>query len=424
MAKDVKIRITAKDATKRAIDSAKSNIKQLGSIASSVGKRIGGVFRGIGRGITRGVAVATAGIIAFGVASVKAASDAEETRAKFNAVFKETAGEARKWAESFATSVNRSSIAVEGMMSAVQDLFVPLGFTRKEAAAFSKSVSTMAVDLASFNNKADADVLRDLQSALVGNSETVRKYGIILTEATIAEEAVALGMAKTTKEVSNQAKVMARLSLIQKGSTDAQGDAIRTANSTANVFKRLNAAVYDLRVEVGKQLIAGLGLGKNFSELADNTRKFISSLRETGAIENFANAAREKLGPVLETLKELFDTDTRTEAISKITTAGGKFAEQAVDFLLEKATPVGLKIGEAIAIGIEDAVRDKGKRDKALVEGGVKRGEVSKIESKLPFFANIATGGAFEEKLRAGEQVAELKAIKEELIKLRQPEGG
>ena len=141
------------------------------------------------------------------------------------------------------------------MLATLQDTFVPLGFTRKAGAALSKTLTALAIDVASFQNAQDMDVIRDFQSAIVGNHETVRKYGIIITEATLLQEAYALGITETKRELTAQEKVQARLSLIQKGTTDAQGDAVRTANSYANVQKRLNAIQEDTLSILGERSI-------------------------------------------------------------------------------------------------------------------------------------------------------------------------
>jgi len=182
---------------------------------------------------------------------IKAASDAEETQAKFNTVFKELSEQANKWAKSFGKSVGRSEQSVKSWMARLQDTFVPLGIARDRAMELSKSLVSLAVDVASFNNAADADVIRDFTSALVGNHETVRKYGIIIGETAIKQEAMRKGLNKTYKELTDLEKVQLRYSLIQRGSTDAQGDALRTANSFANQVKRLKANFSDLSKEIG-----------------------------------------------------------------------------------------------------------------------------------------------------------------------------
>jgi hypothetical protein len=126
------------------------------------------------------LALAGVGGLGYLAASfIRTASAAEETQAKFDTVFKELAGSTNTWANEFGDSVGRATQDVQSWLAGLQDTFVPLGIARSEAAELSKSLVTLAVDVASFNNKADADVIRDFTSALVGNHETVRKYATL-----------------------------------------------------------------------------------------------------------------------------------------------------------------------------------------------------------------------------------------------------
>ena len=109
---------------------------------------------------------------------VKVQSDAEEIANKFNVVFGSQAEIVRRWASSLGSEIGRSKQELEGMLSTLQDTFVPLGFTRESATKLSTEIAKLALDVASFNNKLDADVIRDFQSAIVGNHETVKKYGV------------------------------------------------------------------------------------------------------------------------------------------------------------------------------------------------------------------------------------------------------
>jgi len=207
----------------------------------------------------RNAALAAAAIgTAIGVASLKfvqVASDAQETQSKFDVVFRHLRNEANAWADDYADSVGRARQDTKKWMAGLQDTFVPLGIARDKAFELSKSLTTLAVDVASFNNKTDASVIRDFTSALVGNHETVRKYGIIIGESAIQQEAYAKGINKSYKNLTDLQKVMLRYSLIQKGTTDAQGDAIRTADSYANQQKRLEATWTNMQQTLGEALL-------------------------------------------------------------------------------------------------------------------------------------------------------------------------
>jgi hypothetical protein len=194
-------------------------------------------------------------LINFGRAGVSAASDVEEMASKFNVVFGESAPQAAKELERFGEAVNRSKFNLKEMASTVQDTFVPLGFARDEAAKLSVELVKLATDVASFNNVADADVLNNFQSALVGNHMAVQKYSIVINEARIQQELQRMGMVDLTGEALEQAKVMARLNLIIDGTSDTHGDAARTADSYANMQKGLKKVTEELTVAIGQGLI-------------------------------------------------------------------------------------------------------------------------------------------------------------------------
>lgn len=184
-----------------------------------------------------------------------AAGDAEEIANKFNVVFGDNADAVRTWAEAYGDSVGRATTSIMSFASTLQDTFVPMGFARSEATQLSTQLTKLAIDVASFNNAADADVLNAFQSALVGNHETVRRYGIVITEASLQQEALRSKLIETNRPLTNQEKVQARLNLLLKGSEDAIGDAARTQDSYANQVKRLNEQWKEFSEALGKEVL-------------------------------------------------------------------------------------------------------------------------------------------------------------------------
>ena len=79
---------------------------------------------------------------------------------------------------------------------------------------------------------------------LVGESEPLRKYGVRLSETRVQQEALAQTRQDNVKQLTDQEKVHARIAMIFKDSTQAQGDfaahlgrrrATRSRSSTRNV---------------------------------------------------------------------------------------------------------------------------------------------------------------------------------------------
>ena len=186
-------------------------------------------------------------------ASIKAAANLEETMNKFNVVFGQNAKQVKEWGDTFAAEVGRSRQQIADFLSSAQDLLVPIGFEPGAAEELSKQLTTLAVDLASFNNMADADVMRDLQAALTGSGEVMKKYGVLVNEAAVKQELLNEGL--DPKTADNTQKAMARLTIILRGTTAAQGDALRSAGSFTNQMKALQASVSDAAAEIGSALL-------------------------------------------------------------------------------------------------------------------------------------------------------------------------
>lgn len=215
--------------------------------------------RGVGAAFKK-MGTAVKGLIAFtvarevgraGLALINLASDAEEMQSKSKVVFGAFRDQVVADLTAFGDAVGRSSYELEGMASSIQDTFVPMGFSRGEAAKLSTELTKLAVDVASFNNASDSETMEAFQSALVGNHETVRRFGVVITEATLKQELLRMGIKKSADEISNSEKVQARLNLLMSGTSDAHGDAEKTAGSYANQVKALMAALSELGTEIG-----------------------------------------------------------------------------------------------------------------------------------------------------------------------------
>lgn len=202
----------------------------------------------------KGVAVAGAAALAATAAvGLNAASDMQEALNKFDVVFGANRQSMKEWADQFAADVGRSQRLAVEFLASTQDLLIPVGIDPRAAEQMSQDVTRLAIDVASFNNKLDSDVLRDFHSALTGGGETVKKYGVVLDVA--ATKAKLLENSIDPKTATNAQKVWARWQIILDSTTAAQGDAIRSGDSYANQMKRLEGQMEDLAAGLGAALL-------------------------------------------------------------------------------------------------------------------------------------------------------------------------
>ena len=217
-------------------------------------KRVQKSMEGVAR-IARRMFIGVAAVIGL---TVKQASDAEEAHNKFMTVFRDEGKAVSEWAKTYGTAVGRAQVDMETYLGTIQDTLVPLGLARKEATKLSKEIVKLGLDLASFNNEADRNALDNLQSALVGQSRAVLKYGVVVNQAQIQQELLNMGIERSYDLTTNQEKVQARLNIIFRSTTDAQGDLIRTQGSFENQSKALVSGIKDMNAQLGQVFIPTL----------------------------------------------------------------------------------------------------------------------------------------------------------------------
>jgi len=311
--KQVNITIIANDKTAKALQSALKNVNNLKDGVQKSVVHQQNSFNALGntvRNVVTGIVAFQA--LRFSAEMVNMASSVEEMQSKSAVVFGKFVTDVRTQLEKFGDTVGRSTFELEGMASSIQDTFVPMGFARKEAAKLSVQLTKLAVDVASFNNASDVETMMAFQSALVGNHETVRRFGVVITEATLKQELLRMGITKTADEITNAEKVQARLNLIIAGTADAQGDAERTNTSFANSMKALSAEFQEFMVEAINPMLPALAnMVRSIKESIIETKEF---LRSIGLLSEL-----NKVIPIVEQLEKNQD---------KLSIANAKLAEE------------------------------------------------------------------------------------------------
>lgn len=90
--------------------------------------------------------------------------------------------------------------------------------------ATASSLTKLGADLSSLFNINYADVMKNLQSGLIGQSRALYKYGIDITNATLQTLAYELGLTKSVSEMSQMEKMQLRLIKILRDSKVSWGD--------------------------------------------------------------------------------------------------------------------------------------------------------------------------------------------------------
>lgn len=235
-------------AFERGITLADRRMKRLERSMDQFGQKM----QTLGRNMTLALTVPLA---AIGVQMSRTAIDAEELQAAFDQTFGNLAGEMNRWARETGDAMGRSTQAMQRGAFALGGLFNAAAPTREEAAGLAREFTVLSQDLASFFNVAEDDALDKLRSGLSGEAEPLRRFSVYLNEATVQQEALRMGLVRSGEALTDQQKILARANIILQQTRDAQGDVIRTNDSSANTLRRAQAAWEEMSVTLGAKLL-------------------------------------------------------------------------------------------------------------------------------------------------------------------------
>lgn len=193
-------------------------------------------------------------ILDFSKSLLRLGSDAEEGASKFSAVFWQAEEDVGAAFDGIADAVWRSRLELRQFGAGLGDILKPLWFAEEEAGILSKNLTQLALDVASFNNASDEQVINAFTSALTWEREALKSLGIVISEADVQQQAYSSWLAATGTELTKQQKALATYQLLLQNTTDAQWDAIRTAGGFANQLKALRGAITDAFAEAGQEI--------------------------------------------------------------------------------------------------------------------------------------------------------------------------
>jgi hypothetical protein len=183
------------------------------------------------------------------------ASDYTESLNKVDVSFKGSSAQVKEFAK---TTLETSGIA-EGtaldMSAAYGDMATSMGIPTEQAAKMSTSLVALAGDLASFKN-ISIDVANTAISAIfTGETESLKKLGIVMTEVNLKHFALNSGIKKTYETMSQAEKVQLRYNYILSVTKNAQGDFERTQGGAANQTRIFTESLKQVGQQMGQVIL-------------------------------------------------------------------------------------------------------------------------------------------------------------------------
>lgn len=271
-------------------------------------------------------ALAIAGIYgAFRVLSesISLASRESEMYSKLQAVFPNLANETAAAVANLTENYNLSKLEAEDLLGSTGNLFTSLGMLESQALQLSQGTQQLAADLVSFTDYSGgvAGASEALRKLFLGEGEAAKALGLNITQMDVAQRLLEKGQDKLSGAALKSAKAFAAYELAVQYSKNAIGDLARTQDSFANQQRKLEAAIEDLKVEIGKAFVEGLLPAlRSFADWMKSNKDMIA-----GGFKLIGESIRFAFGPV-EALGYIRELQKQTTAAAQ--TAGA----QAADF--------------------------------------------------------------------------------------------
>jgi hypothetical protein len=207
----------------------------------------------VGSYATVGVA---SGLLIDGIkSSITAASNLQETVSKNKVIFGDSAKSVEDFAKTAASTFGQSQQQALDAAGTFAIFGKAAGLGAQELVNFSTDFTVLASDIASFSNTSPEEAITAIGAALRGEAEPIRKYGVLLNDATLKQRASTLGIYEGTGALTSQQKILATQAEIIAQTSDAQGDFERTSGGLANKTRTLNAEYKNLSATIGAQLL-------------------------------------------------------------------------------------------------------------------------------------------------------------------------
>jgi hypothetical protein len=243
-------------------------------------QQLGTQMNAVGQGLSTFV---TLPLLAAGAASVKFASDYQESVNKVDVAF----GSASTSVKTFAKDSLESFGIAEGsaLDAAAQygDMATSMGINQQAASKMSTSLVGLAGDLASFKNIGIEQANTALAGIFTGETESLKKLGIVMTEANLQQFALSKGIKEQVKDMDQASKVNLRYAYIMANTTNAQGDFARTGGGAANQSRIFTESLKQLGQQFGSIILPFFtkaityvnGIIKGFGDLSTETKGLI-----------------------------------------------------------------------------------------------------------------------------------------------------
>lgn len=229
-----------------------NNVQNAATRTGEVFKKIGGGISAAGKSLSTFVTLPILGAMG---ASIKLASDMNETVSKTGVVFKKGSQEVLNWSDKTLKSIGLAKGTALDMAATYGDMGTAMGLSGTEAQKMAMKLVDLTGDMASFKNMRPDEIHIALTGAYTGETEALKRLGIVMTVANLEQFALSTGIKKSYKEMTQAEKIQLRYNYIMKASKNSVGDFQRTQASASNQMRIFSEGMKETGAKIGTILL-------------------------------------------------------------------------------------------------------------------------------------------------------------------------
>ena len=205
-----------------------------------------------------GLAFGVAALVKFGKECINLSSDLAEVDNVVNKSFGSLRGQMDALANESIKTLGMSRLTAYQTGSTFMSMGKSMGVAQQEAADMAIELTKLTGNMSSFYNKSQDLVSIALKSVYTGETETLKQYGIVMTEVNLKQFAMEQGITKAYSAMSQAEKVQLRYNYVMAQTAFIGDDFIDTQNSWANQTRILSEQWKEFMTVIGNGLVTVL----------------------------------------------------------------------------------------------------------------------------------------------------------------------
>lgn len=209
-------------------------------------------------GLTLGEGVLTT----LGKSAIEAASDLQEVQNIVDVAFGDMSYKIEAFASTSIDKFGMSEFAAKSTAGSFMAMGKAMNLSSEDASNMAIQLTALTGDMASFFNISQDYAKVALSAVYTGETETLKRYGIVLTEANLQAYALSQGIQTNVKTMNAHDKAVLRFNYIMqtvgKDGMNMVGDFNRTSENWANQLRVVKERFNLLSIAIGNGLIVAL----------------------------------------------------------------------------------------------------------------------------------------------------------------------